>query len=67
MHKSDQLPSGLELIWAIKSGLLLKSAFLSGGTEHLFDDCVLPDPRFLLLISAIALHLLLWVRDVPKA
>lgn len=59
MHKSDWLPSSAELIWAIKSGSLLKSAFLTGGSENLFDDCVLPDPGVLLLISAIALHLLL--------
>lgn len=65
--RSDWLPSSLELIRAIKSGQLLKAAFLTGGTENLFDDCILPDPGVLLLISAIALHLLLWVRDASKA
>jgi len=67
VHKINWLPSTLELIRAIKSGLLLKSAFLTGGTENPLDDCILPDPMVLFLISEIALHLLLWVRDVPKA
>lgn len=44
MYKSDWLPSSLELIQAIKSGWLLKAAFLTGGTENLFDaaSCQIP-------------------------